>query len=139
MAQTTHLFILKQLLSDDFQLTVSTYSCLAWKSWSADLAGLWDPSQPPKKVPIVTSHDQPPSNCSQVLSAPKLKSGKPGNGTALTETEPEKWLHVPFHSFPFHYCSPSRSAQRDWRHRCIENCLVMVLELFACKYVNHKW
>lgn len=74
------------------------------------MAGLWDPSQLPKKVPIVTSHDQPPSNCSPVLSAPKLKSGKPGNGTALTETEPEKWLHVPFHSFPFHYYSPSRSA-----------------------------
>lgn len=29
--------------------------------------------------------------------------------------------------------------QRDWRHCYIKKCLVIVLELLACKYMNCKW
>lgn len=55
------------------------------------------------------------------------------------ETEPEKWLHIPLHSFPLHYYSPSRSAAEKLVALLYQKLLVMVLELFACKYMNHKW
>lgn len=63
-----------------------------------------------------------------------------GGSWLKTWLKPEKWLYVPLCPLPLRYCSPSRSAAETLVAMLLsKNCPIMVLALFTCKYLNHKW